>query len=96
MKGRISLKIFRKFLKKEKIVNIDFCVKNLDRFLKDENFKSYESFMSQKNIRYKEYDCQSRCKECKKSPYAIVNGDFVAADNTSELLEKLKQLILEQ
>lgn len=48
--------------------------------------------MSQKYVGYKEYECQSRCKECKKSPYAIVNGDFVGAHDTRELLEKLKQL----
>ncbi|MBD8071558.1 DUF1450 domain-containing protein [Bacillus sp. PS06] len=86
------MNMFSKLFKKEKKLNIDFCMKNLDRFLTDENLKSYESFMSQKNIQYKEFECQSRCKECKTSPYAIVNGEFIAANDSQELLDKLRQI----
>ncbi|MEH6995231.1 DUF1450 domain-containing protein [Neobacillus drentensis] len=43
-------------------------------------------------MEYKEYHCQSRCEECKISPYAIVNGEFIAAEDSAQLLEKLKHL----
>lgn len=84
------MKLLSKFLFKERKIKIDFCEKNLDRFLTDENAANYDSFLSQKNIEYKEYHCQSKCEQCEKSPYAIVNGDFINAENSAELLEKLK------
>jgi uncharacterized protein YuzB (UPF0349 family) len=81
-----------KLLKKEKKLTIDFCEKNLDRFLTEDLQNEYNTFLSKKNIEYKEYHCQSRCEECKISPYAIVNGEFMTAKDSSELLKMLKNL----
>lgn len=80
-----------KLFTKDKKLQIDFCEKNLDRFLKEEHFTEYEAFLNQKNVTYKEYQCQSKCEECKLSPYAIVNGEFIDANDVPELLDKLKQ-----
>lgn len=86
------LKILTKLFSKEKKLTVELCEKNLDRFLTEENFPKYNAFFNQKNVQYKEYECQSRCKECKIAPYAIVNGEFVTAVNSDELLEKMKSL----
>ncbi|MEC1524849.1 DUF1450 domain-containing protein [Neobacillus niacini] len=81
-----------KLFTKEKKLTIDFCEKNLDRFLSEDLQNEYSTFLSKKNIEYKEYHCQSRCEECKQSPYAIVNGVFIAAEDSEDLLKKLKHL----
>jgi uncharacterized protein YuzB (UPF0349 family) len=81
-----------KLFTKEKKLKIDFCEKNLDRFLTEDLQTDYNTFLSKKNIEYKEYHCQSRCEECKKSPYAIVNGELFAAEDSGHLLKKLKYL----
>ncbi|WHX98679.1 DUF1450 domain-containing protein [Neobacillus sp. DY30] len=78
-----------KLFAKEKKLTIDFCEKNLDRFLTEDLQNQYSNFLSKRNIEYKEYHCQSRCEDCKKSPYAIVNGEFMAAGDSLELLKKL-------
>ncbi|WP_258309438.1 DUF1450 domain-containing protein [Cytobacillus oceanisediminis] len=85
-----QVKLINKLFSKQKPVNIEFCQRNLDEFLKEENFYDYNLFLNQKNINCKEYECQSKCKECKQTPYAVVDGDFIAADNPVELLAKLK------
>jgi uncharacterized protein YuzB (UPF0349 family) len=81
-----------KLFTKEKTLKIDFCEKNLDRFLTEDLQTDYNTFLSKKNIEYKEYHCQSRCEECKKSPYAIVNGELITAEDSGQLLKKLKYL----
>ena len=90
------MNLVTRLLSKNKKIQIDFCQKNLYIFLTEKSFSSYDSFLSRKDILYKEYDCQSRCEECKKSPYAIVNGEFISAESSAELLEKLKQLASKQ
>ncbi|MBT2688795.1 DUF1450 domain-containing protein [Bacillus sp. ISL-47] len=85
------MKLINKLFSKQKPVKVEFCKRNLDEFLKEENFSDYNAFLNQKNIIYKEYECQSKCKECKQSPYAVVDGDFIAAENSGELLVKLKE-----
>lgn len=82
-----------KIFSKNKKIKIDFCEKNLDRFLTDESASHYRSFFSEKHIAYKEYECQSKCKECAKSPYALVDSEFISAENSDQLLEKLKQKV---
>jgi uncharacterized protein YuzB (UPF0349 family) len=85
-----------KLFTKERKLKIDFCEKNLDRFLPEELQNEYSTFLSKKNIEYKEYNCQSRCEECKISPYAIVNGEFIAARDSRQLLDKFKQLEMDK
>jgi uncharacterized protein YuzB (UPF0349 family) len=87
-----QMKFITKIFTKEKKLKIDFCEKNLDRFLTEDLQNEYSTFLSKKNIEYKEYQCQSRCEECKRSPYAIVNGEFIAAGDSLELLKKFKHL----
>lgn len=81
-----------KLFAKERKLKIDFCEKNLDRFLPEALQMEYSTFLNKKNIEFKEYHCQSRCEECKISPYAIVNGEFITAKDSAQLLEKLKHL----
>ncbi|MEL3971527.1 DUF1450 domain-containing protein [Rossellomorea oryzaecorticis] len=85
------MKFINQLFSKRKNVTIEFCEKNLDRFLASENMSEYNQFLSKKNVIYKEYECQSRCKECKQSPYALVDGEFTAAEDSQELLEKMKK-----
>jgi uncharacterized protein YuzB (UPF0349 family) len=86
------VKLINQLFSKQKKVTIEFCQNNLDQFFTEESFSDYNPFLNQKNITYKEFECQSRCKECKQSPYAIINGQFIAADNPAELLKELKKL----
>jgi uncharacterized protein YuzB (UPF0349 family) len=86
------VKFINQLFSKRKNVTIEFCEKNLDRFLTEENMADYHQFLSEKNVTYKEYECQSRCKECKMSPYALVDGEFTAADDSMILLKKMKKL----
>jgi uncharacterized protein YuzB (UPF0349 family) len=87
-----QMNFITKLFKKEKKLTIDFCEKNLDRFLTEDLQTEYNTFLSKKNIEHKEYHCQSRCEECKISPYAIVNGEFMEARDSLELLKRLKEL----
>ncbi|MEH7272906.1 DUF1450 domain-containing protein [Neobacillus vireti] len=90
------MNFIKKLFAKERKLKIDFCEKNLDRFLPDDLQNEYSSFLSKKNIEFKEYHCQSRCEECKLTPYAIVNGEFITATDSRKLLEKFKQLEVEK
>nr|WP_163103441.1 DUF1450 domain-containing protein [Peribacillus alkalitolerans] len=82
--------IIKNLLTRKKKIQIDFCETNLDRYLTKNNFLEFQSFLNQKHVQYNEYACQSRCKECQKSPYAIVDGKILVAESSTELLEKLK------
>ncbi|MBM4760795.1 DUF1450 domain-containing protein [Bacillus sp. B15-48] len=86
------MSLLAKIFSKNKKLQVDFCERNLDRFLTAEQYPMYEAFFKQKNIVYKEYKCQSKCEQCEQSPYAIVNGEFIQADDSTALLRKLKQL----
>ncbi|CAM3721523.1 DUF1450 domain-containing protein [Mesobacillus thioparans] len=87
------MNVFQKLFSKQKKVNIEFCQRNLEQFLKEEHYVEYNEFLSRKNVNYKEFECQSRCKECRLSPYAMVEGEFVSADNSGELLKKMAQYL---
>jgi uncharacterized protein YuzB (UPF0349 family) len=94
--GMFNMNFITNLFKREKKLKIDFCEKNLDRFLTEDLQNDYSTFLSKKNIEYKEYHCQSRCEECKKSPYAIVNGEFITAEDSGQLLNKLNYLLEEK
>ncbi|WP_456276125.1 DUF1450 domain-containing protein [Bacillus sp. AK128] len=83
------MKLIKKIFSKHKKINIEFCQKNLDRFLSEDQHSDYNTFLNSNKVIYTEYECQSKCRECKASPYAIVDGQFVSADDSKELLEKL-------
>jgi len=88
------MNMMKRLFGKQKRLKIELCQKNLQQFLKEEHMEEYHKFFSQKNIILQEYECQSRCKECRVSPYAIVNGEMIKAEDSAELLDKLKQQIL--
>ncbi|WP_449620409.1 DUF1450 domain-containing protein [Robertmurraya sp. Marseille-Q9965] len=88
------MKLFKLF-SKEKKLTVEFCGKNLDRFLSEETFPKYNAFFNEKNVSYKEYECQSKCKECRKAPYAMINGEFMTAETSEALLEKMKKQLQE-
>ncbi|EWG11263.1 DUF1450 domain-containing protein [Cytobacillus firmus] len=85
------MKLINNLFSKHKTYSIEFCQRNLDEFLKEESLAEFNQFLSRKNINYKEYECQSKCKECRLSPYAVVDGKLIAAENSDELLIKLKE-----
>ncbi|WP_370224432.1 DUF1450 domain-containing protein [Cytobacillus sp.] len=88
------MKLINKLFSKQKTASIEFCQRNLDAFLKEESVAAFNQFLSQKSVNYKEYECQSRCKECRQSPYALVDGKLIAAENSDELLIKLKEEVM--
>lgn len=85
-----SVKLLNKWFSKEKKRTIEFCERNLNQFLSEDDVSKYESYFNEEHVLYKEYECQSKCKECREAPYAILNGEFITAQTSSELLEKLK------
>ncbi|MBS8263720.1 DUF1450 domain-containing protein [Mesobacillus boroniphilus] len=87
------MNVIQKLFSKKKKAKVEFCQRNLEQFLQEENYAAYNEFLSRKNIVHKEFECQSRCKECRMSPYAMVNGDFVTAENSEELLKKMAEYI---
>lgn len=42
-----------------------------------------------------EYGCLGNCGQCFTQPYAMVNGEIVAADTAEELLELIERKIAE-
>ena len=74
-------------------LKVEFCQKNLDRFLKEEDVPYYEEFFKNPNISYKEYQCQSKCEICMKHTYANVNGQMIIANSTQELLDKMREIV---
>jgi uncharacterized protein YuzB (UPF0349 family) len=87
------MNMIQKLFSKQKKAKIEFCQRNLEQFLQEENYAAYNEFLGRKNVTYKEYECQSRCKECRMSPYAVVNGEYVMAEDSGELLKKMAEYI---
>lgn len=87
------MNMIQKLFSKKKKAKIEFCQRNLEQFLQEENYAAYNEFLDRKNVTYKEYECQSRCKECRMSPYAVVNGEYVTAEDSGELLKKMAEYI---
>ncbi|RFU63838.1 DUF1450 domain-containing protein [Peribacillus glennii] len=83
--------ITKLFSKEQKVV-VEFCQKNLDRFLTEDNFPLFQDFLAQPSIEYKEFECLSHCRLCKKSPYAQVDGEMIMGESPEDLLQKLKRL----
>ena len=92
-KGSFNMNVIQKLFSKPKKAKVEFCQRNLEQFLQEENHAVYNEFLSRRNVAYKEFECQSRCKECRLSPYAMVNGDFVSAKDSDELLKKMAEYI---
>ena len=85
--------LLTKWFSKKKKVTVEFCQNNLDRFLDAESLKLFEAFFNQEKAASKEFKCISQCEICLERPYAKVEGKIIEADNSSELINKLKLLI---
>lgn len=68
---------------------IEFCVNNMHHGT-DEIMAKLES-----NLEYDviEYGCLGNCGECYMEPYALVNGEIIAARTTAELYDKIIKTI---
>ena len=89
--GILMKRLFSKMAKKKQ--KVEFCQKNLYRFLKEEDVPYYEEFFKNPIISYNEYLCQSKCEICTKHPYAMVNGRIIIANSTQELLDKMREIV---
>ncbi|KAA9020013.1 DUF1450 domain-containing protein [Niallia endozanthoxylica] len=83
--------MLRKIFQKKKKFNIEFCERNLDQFLEEESFALFQAFFNKNQVTVKEYSCLSQCELCQESPYAKVNGEMIKAENSKELISKLKE-----
>lgn len=83
-------RLFHKLFSANKQTQIEFCQKNLDRYLDEKTVVAFSEFLQQPNISYKEYECLNQCTSCQKSAYALVNGHYIEADDMQALLHSLK------
>lgn len=71
---------------------IEFCMSNLYAGTMEIKEKLEEN----EDYDVIEYGCLGNCGQCYQQPYALVNGDLVAADTPEQLydaiIEKIKQL----
>ena len=70
---------------------IEFCTNNM-HFGTDEIMERLEQNPDYDVI---EYGCLSNCGQCYMMPYALVNGEIVAADSTEALYEAILSKINE-
>ncbi|AZV45115.1 DUF1450 domain-containing protein [Peribacillus asahii] len=84
---------FSKFFPSKKKIQIEFCQNNLDRHLNEKTTLAFSQLLQQSHIHYKEYECLSNCSTCRKSAYAIVNGQVIEANHIDELLLLLKEQV---
>lgn len=86
------MSLLTKFFPKKKSIEIEFCQKNLDRFLEESLIKQFQEILNTPKVQYKEFECLSHCNLCKKKPYAIVNGDIVSCDRIEDLISQIAQM----
>lgn len=79
------------FTKKNKLVKLQFCTNNIDRYYNDDHLDELEAFIEDYNIQVREMDCLSYCDECECSPYVLINNKFVEAKNPQDLINKIKE-----
>ncbi|MGZ9585348.1 YuzB family protein [Paenibacillus marinisediminis] len=70
---------------------IEFCVGNMHHGT-DEVLRQLEQ---NPDVDVIEYGCLGNCGECYMFPYALVNGETVAAETAEKLLEAIKIKIKE-
>lgn len=71
---------------------VEFCVNNLT----PEVEKAKEELEEDPGIDVMEYSCLGNCSECYVRPYALVDGEFIAADTGPELLLAVRDAIEEE
>jgi uncharacterized protein YuzB (UPF0349 family) len=85
--------LFKKIMKRNKKMKLEFCQNNLDHFFDEDFFSLFKAFFNKKNVFIKEYRCLNECELCTKRPYVKANGEVIDGENPGELLSKLKVLI---
>lgn len=68
---------------------IEFCMNNMHKGT-DKVMKKLESNPEYDVI---EYGCLGNCGQCYVEPYALVNGEIVAADTADELYDEIIKAI---
>jgi len=68
---------------------IEFCMLNLER--KDGSKKARQIIEKELNIETTAYGCMTNCHKCAKVLYAVVNGEYVYAETSDQLVEKIYQ-----
>jgi len=71
-------------------MNVSICQSNLEQHFSEDTFSLLGEVLNQPGVETEEYLCQSHCKVCKTSPYAIVNGEMIVGETGEDLLEKIK------
>jgi uncharacterized protein YuzB (UPF0349 family) len=70
---------------------IEFCVSNLA----GGSQRAREILERDPNFDVIEYGCLGNCGQCYESPYALVNGEYIAAKTPEELVDKIYQYLEE-
>ena len=68
---------------------IEFCANNMHHGT-DETMRRLEQNPDYDVI---EYGCLGNCGQCYVQPFALVNGEIVAADSAEELYDKIMEAI---
>ncbi|WP_027093106.1 YuzB family protein [Cohnella thermotolerans] len=71
---------------------VEFCVSNMHHGT-DEVLRKLEGLP---DVEVVEYGCLGNCGECYLFPYALVNGETVAAETADALYDKIIAAIKEQ
>lgn len=71
---------------------VEICASNRHHGLDD----ILEKLQQDPRIEVIEYGCLGNCGECWLSPYALVNGESVVAENPQQLLKNIYDAINEQ
>ncbi|MUT68533.1 YuzB family protein [Paenibacillus sp. NEAU-GSW1] len=69
---------------------IEFCAGNMHH---DGAQKLLKQFEQNEQYRVIEYGCLGNCGECYLRPFALVDGQIVAAETADELREKVQAAI---
>jgi uncharacterized protein YuzB (UPF0349 family) len=68
---------------------VEYCINNLSHGTGD----TLRRLAELPGVDVLEYDCLDHCNDCAMFPYAVVNGEMVAAATAEELLEKILETI---
>ena len=77
------------FIKKERKSRLNFVKIILTASLMNKQLPIMVNSYANPRIQYKEYECLSECKLCKKTPYAKVNGQIMSGEDSQDLLNQL-------
>ncbi|WP_100405305.1 YuzB family protein [Bacillus solitudinis] len=70
---------------------IEFCLSNLASGTQ----KVMEELEKDPNLDIIEYGCLGSCGTCARTPFALVNGEYVSGDTNEDLLENIHEFLEE-